>query len=127
MSASREPSARLASLEQILAQSPPVTHGSAATDPGQVHLASIPLERIAALTRELQEHQTLLPDSIDAIAIRLLLNEYKAAVAHLRAVSNGVDARLHTVSEQLQKSRKTVRRDEEMAAKRARTERGLID
>lgn len=120
MSASHKPSTRLTRLDHILSQSPaalPTRGGD--TDPGQVHLASVPLERIRALTLELQERSSAPQDEIDAITMRLLLNDYKAAVAHLRAVTNGVGAQLHTASEQISETRKTVRREEEMAAKRA--------
>ena len=121
MSPLHRPSARLTRLDRILSQSPPapVSHASADTDPAQVHLMGVPLERIQGLTAELQERSTTDADEVDAITLRLLLNDYKAAVAHLRAVANGVDARLHVVGAELHESRKTLRREEEMATKRA--------
>jgi len=98
-----------------------MAHGgaSADTDPGQVHLSSVPLERIRALTLELQDRVATTLDDVDAITMRLLLNDYKTAVAHLRAVGNGVDARLQTAAYEIHDIRKTIRRDEEMAMKRA--------
>jgi hypothetical protein len=121
MSASHQPSARLARLDRILSQSPLATasHATADTDPGQVHLMSVPLERIQALTLELQERSATDIDDVDAITMRLLLNDFKAAVAHLRAVANGADARLHTAGAELHESRKRLRREEEMAMKQA--------
>jgi hypothetical protein len=121
MSALHKPSARLARLDRILSQSPPhvAAHATTETDPGQVHLTSVPLDRIQALTMELQDRSTEDTDEVDAITMRLLLNDYKAAVAHLRAVANGADSRLHAVGAELHESRKTVRREEEMVAKRA--------
>jgi hypothetical protein len=121
MSALHKPSPRLARLDRILSQSPlnVATHATTETDPGQVHLMSVPLERIQALTMELQERSAADADEVDAITMRLLLNDYKAAVAHLRAVANGVDSRLLAVGAALHQSRKTVRREEEMATKRA--------
>ena len=121
MSALPKPSPRLARLDRILSQSPlhVATHAPTDTDPGQVHLTSVPLERIQSLTLELQERSPADADEVDAITMRLLLNDYKTAVAHLRAVANGVDSRLHAVGAELHESRKTVRREEEMATKRA--------
>ena len=121
MSALHKSSPRLARLDRILSQSPlhVATHATADTDPGQVHLTSVPLERIQALTTELQERSTVDADEVDAITMRLLLNDYKAAVAHLRAVANGADSRLLAVAAELHESRKKLRREEEMAAKRA--------
>jgi hypothetical protein len=116
---SPKPSARLMRLDRILSQSPlPIAARTAASDPDQVHLASVPLDRIQALTVELQERSTVDADDIDAITMRLLLNDYKTAVAHLRAVANGVDARLHAGGQEIHEARKLVRREEEMAMKR---------
>ena len=120
MSAVYKPSARLARLDRILSQSPlqVTTHAATDTDPGQVHLMSVPLERIQGLTAELQERSATDADEVDAITMRLLLNDYKTAVAHLRAVANGADSRLHAIGAELHESRKMVRREEELAAKR---------
>jgi len=114
------PSTRLARLDQILTQSPPAPASRTGdVDPGQVHLTSVPLDRIKGLTTELRERADSTPDDIDALTIRLLFNDYKAAVAHLRAVANGVDGRLHAVTGELHHMRKTLRRAEELAAKRS--------
>jgi len=120
MSGTPRPSSRLARLDRILsASAAPVAARTTDTDPDQVHLASVPLERIQALTLELQERSAHVTDEIDAITMRLLLNDFKAAVAHLRAVSNSVDTRLYTAGRDIHESRKVVRREEEMMAKRA--------
>ena len=118
MSGSRT-SARVARLDQLLSQSsPPATRG-ADVDLQQVLLTGVPLERIRAVTVELQERADAPPDDLDALTMRMLLNDYKAAVAHLRAVATVVDARLHALGEELHHTRKVVRREEEMAMKRA--------
>jgi hypothetical protein len=112
--------ARVTRLDRILVQSPP--HAASRTgdvDPGQVHLDSVPLERIRALTLELEERSACAQDDIDLITMRLLLNDYKAAVTHLRAVTNGTDARLHAAAGEVHDIQKTIRREQEMAAKRA--------
>ena len=121
MSASQRPSPRLVRLDQILSQSPAVTPRADA-DPGQVMLASVPLDRIRALTQELRDRPEADADDIDALTLRLLLNDYKAAVANLRAVANAADERLHAASGEINDLRKTVRRDQEMAAKHAARE-----
>jgi hypothetical protein len=111
---------RLTRLDRILSLSqPPVARAAADTDPQQVHLASVPLERIQALTVELQERSAAETDEVDAVTMRLLLNDYKVAVGHLRAVANNVDARLRSAAQEIHDKRKAVRREEEMAMKRA--------
>jgi hypothetical protein len=120
MSVPNKPSTRIARLDQILAQSPPhPASRSADVDPNQVHLSSVPLDRIHALTVELEQRSTVAPDDLDALTMRLLLNDYKAAVAHLRAVANSIDARLYATSNELHDIRKVLRREQEMTAKHA--------
>src|SRR5205085_8691331 len=113
-------SARLTSLDRILSvSSSAIVARGTATDPYQVHLASVPLERIQALTAELRERATVDVDDLDGITMRLLLNDYKLAVAHLRAVTNSANARLHNAGYAIHETRKTVQREQEMIAKRA--------
>jgi hypothetical protein len=116
MSASPKPSSRLTRLYHILSQSPPPALPE--SDPSKVHLTSVPLERIRALTLELQESAAPSPDDIDAITMRVLLNDYRAAVIHLRAVTNGVDSTLHRVWEEIRFFQKKLRHETEKAAKR---------
>ena len=111
---------RVSRLDRILSQAESAPPRTGDSDAGQVHLASIPLERIRGLTIELQERSPAVQDDIDAITMRLLLNDYKTAVAHLRAVTDRVGAQLQDAASQLSLTRKELRREEEMAAKRAR-------
>jgi hypothetical protein len=115
MSASPKPSSRLTRLYHILSQSP--APASPESDPLRVHLTSVPLERIRALTTELQEPGPSTPDDIDAITMRVLLNDYRAAVSHLRAVTNGVDSSLHHAWEEMRYFQKKLRHEAERAAK----------
>jgi hypothetical protein len=119
MTSPHHPSTRLSRLDRILSQAESSPTRAGDSDAGQVHLASIPLERIRGLTIELQERSFAVQDDIDAITMRLLLNDYKTAVAHLRAVTDGVGAQLQESASQLSLTRKELRREEEMAAKRA--------
>jgi len=79
---------RLIEIERILAQT---TYVAAANDgagnPVAVHLADVPAARMSELTRILQQRPPEGNDEIDALAVRLLLNDYVAAVSHLRAVA----------------------------------------
>jgi hypothetical protein len=79
---------RLAHLEQILAETTSGTTSvsSSDTDATDVHLSSVPTERIRRLTRELQRDLPGALDEIDVVILTLLLNEYSSAVGHLRAV-----------------------------------------
>src|SRR4051794_120610 len=112
-------SARAAKLDHLLSQSPPPVLRGGDVDFGQMLLAGVPLERIRALTLELQERAEATPDDLDAITMRLLLNDYKSAVADLRAFTNSVDGRLLAAGEDLHRTRKLVHREEEMIVKRA--------
>jgi hypothetical protein len=79
---------RLTEIERILAQTTNVpTANDAGENPVAVHLADVPAARIRELTRILQWRPTEENDEIDLLAMRLLLNDYTAAIGHLRAVA----------------------------------------
>jgi hypothetical protein len=95
MSTADDSPRRLQRLAQILAESN--TAGSTSvrdTDPADVHLGSVPLERIRRLTAVLTDGAGTDVDDIDALAMRLLLNDYTTAVAHLRAVARLTEQRM---------------------------------
>jgi paraquat-inducible protein B len=95
MSAAPDSSWRLQRLAQILAESKPLPSTSAReTDPADVHLGSVSLERISRLTAELSQKTASDIDDIDRLAMRLLLNDYTAAVAHLRAAMRLAEQRM---------------------------------
>ena len=79
---------RLIEIQRILAQT---TYAAGANEsagnPVAVHLADVPAARIGELTRILQQRPMEANDEIDTLAMRLLLNDYVAAVSHLRAVA----------------------------------------
>ena len=88
MPSSRDTSERLAHLEQILSR----TDGAQTVigdtaNPAEVHLRSIPAERIRLLTSELRGTGSGECEPADALVMKLLLNEYTAALNHLRAVA----------------------------------------
>jgi hypothetical protein len=120
MNASQKPSTRLTRLDEILAQSPPhQPNRTGDLDPEQARLASVPLDRIGALSAELKQRSDTPQDDIDALTMRLLLNDYRTAVAHLRAVANSTEARLRTSGDAINRMTKELRREQEMAEKRA--------
>lgn len=58
---------------------------TSASDPADVHLRNVATERLIKLTTELRD-ETGTPE-VDALTARVLLNEYRAAVMHLRIVA----------------------------------------
>ncbi len=88
MSTSSHPHERLKEIERIFAQTTYVVGSDdGAADPVAVHLSDVPAMRIRELTGMLQHQPLEGNDDIDALAMRLLLNDYIAALAHLRAVA----------------------------------------
>jgi len=121
LSAPHDASKRLQRLAEILARWTTVSGAKreASGDSVQFHLTSVPLERIRELTLELQPRTDIDIDEVDAVTMRVLLNDYAAAVTHLRAVASAADERLATASAGIGESREFLRRQQELAVKRA--------
>jgi hypothetical protein len=116
-------------LEQILAESNATLTATrdGTADPADVHLASVPLERIRRTTSELQLGSGIDIDDVDAVTMRLLLNDYTTAVAHLRAVARLTEQHITAATAPIQETRLLVQRQqklEEDAAKRRMLEGG---
>jgi hypothetical protein len=105
-----QPTARLQQLEQILAHGESAVSSSKEADAAAVHLDSVPLDRIRHLTDELVGDLREEPDTIDAVAMRLLLNEYVAAVGHLRAVTRTAAARVDGAAAPMKAARRILHR-----------------
>ena len=90
VASSPDTSERLARLDQILSQIPSGSQAVSAdsANAAEVHLSSVPTERIRLLTAELQGTSSPELDESDAVVMKLLLNEYSTAVGHLRAVAS---------------------------------------
>jgi hypothetical protein len=119
VSASDTAARRLLDLERILAQSrtqPAATVQDA--DPVKLHLADVPIERIRRFTAELQSADAE-RDEVAAITMRLLLNDYAAAVSHLRAVARISVARIDSAVDPIRDCQKFLRREDKLAMKRA--------
>jgi hypothetical protein len=103
---------RLLRLEEILAHSKfsgVAVDGT--TDRVKWHLDSVPLERIRQLTAELDARNGSVSDEIDAVAMRVLLNDYITAVQHLRSVARAAEAQLEAASAPLTDVRRFVWRE----------------
>jgi hypothetical protein len=74
-------------------------------------MRSVPLDRIAHLTIELQQRGTAAVDAVDALAMRLLLNDYTVATTHLRAVTRIAGQRMASASSHLKDVRALVERE----------------
>jgi hypothetical protein len=102
---------RIARLERIVASAPPVVDPLTGTTPEAVtrHLAGIPLDRIRQLSEELEgpDHG----DEIDALTIRLLLNDYIGAVARLRGVVRAAADRIDAAGSLVSEARGSVWRE----------------
>jgi hypothetical protein len=116
MSAAPDGSWRLQRLAQILADSKALASTSARdTDPADVHIGSVALERIKRLTSQLTLQAPTDIDDIDRLAMRLLLNDYIAAVAHLRATMRLTEQRMSDATLPIQEARLQVRQRDKRA------------
>jgi len=88
-------------------------------DPVGVHLAEVPEARIRVLTRMLQQRPTDGNDDIDVLAMRLLLNDYVAAVAHLRAVARVAASLVDGVTAPVRQGHRLLRLDDKRRKKQA--------
>jgi hypothetical protein len=106
------PSQRLRRLEQILAESRPPVLGVPGNDWDAAvrQLEAAPFDRIQRITAELlQSHGP--NDEVDAVAIRLLLNDYAAAVCQLRTFIRLTVERVDAAADPVGEARGAVRRE----------------
>jgi hypothetical protein len=82
------------------------TTGDGKSDPAATHLASVPVDRIRRMTTELQESGG---DPIDPTTTGLL-NDYSAAVSHLRALATLVEQRLAAAAGPIQRASHLIQR-----------------
>jgi hypothetical protein len=108
-------SQRLADLERILAQPVALTPaGDDKADPAQLHLSSVPAERIRRLTAQLASLAPDARDDVALVAMRMLLNDYAAAVAHLRAALQVVAPRIESAAVPIHEGLDMVRRERKL-------------
>ena len=100
---------RLLKLGQVIAGSrtgPPASSGD--VDVADVMLASVTTDRIRGTTAELERGSNI--DATTAVAMRLLLSDYSAAVASLRTVTRATEHRLDGVDESIRNGLRLVER-----------------
>lgn len=78
-------SRRLAQLVRILDETSP--RGETSMDDPADHLRQLRLQRIQRLTAQLGEHAGHDADDVDAVAMRLVLDDYSHVLAHVRTVA----------------------------------------
>ena len=83
----------------------------------QLCLRSVPFDRITQLTVLLADEPSRGIDDVDTLAAHLLLNDYRSAVANLRAATQVVAARLTTTSASLKLARGFAKRQAKLADK----------
>ena len=112
MPSSRETTVRLTHIEEILAQTAPSpTAAAVTTDAATVHLNSVPIDRLRRLTAELGDTPPAEgPDVVDAVVMRLLLDEFATAVTHLRAVARAAASRVDAAAPPLRDARRALHR-----------------
>src|SRR5262245_42416584 len=118
MSAREDAARRLLDLERILSQSKTQATSAGDADPVTLHLADVPTERIRRFTAELQNAGQG-DDEVAAVTMRLLLNDYASAVAHLRAVARLAVTRIDTATAPIRECQKFLRREDKLDLKRA--------
>jgi hypothetical protein len=107
-------SERLRRLEQILSASSAAPVSAVdERDAATGHMESLPLERIRQLSA-LVDQQRAEADEVDAVVMRLLLNDYTAAVGHLRAVTRDAGSRLEAAAGPVADLRRFLWRDEKL-------------
>jgi hypothetical protein len=112
LSPPRETSARLLELEQILAHSRNALATDRDADSVALHLADVPSERMRRFTSLLRTGASGDNDAIDAVTMRLLLNDYTAAVGHLRAIARVAAAGIDAAAIPVRESQRFIRLEE---------------
>jgi hypothetical protein len=109
---------RLLRLERILTESGRTEHSS---DPRERRVAT---ERIRQLTSELRRDVVGDNDEVDAVMVRLLLNDYVATVARLRGVARDAENRILVASRQLKEARLRFEQGRKLRLKRDKGREG---
>ena len=128
LDSSRLASDRIRELERILSQ----VNGVGVTterraDPVALHLADVPTERIGRYTQALRhDGDEVENDAVDVLTMRLLLNDYRVAVGHLRAVAEIAASLVDKAAPAVRDTERFFKR-EQLRAKKARARRTSSD
>ncbi len=125
MSIARDPSSRLIELERILAESRiAVPSGDHEAGSVAAHLAAVPVERLRKMTSSLRAGLNDGLDDVDALTMRLLLNDYALGVAHLRAIAKTAAARMDEAADLIREGQRFVHREQKLDARRSAARAG---
>jgi hypothetical protein len=127
LSAADDLAERLLELDRILSRERAASF-SGEGDPVSLHLSAVPAERIRELTSLLGRTAGSENDELDAVTMRLLLNDYTSAVGHLRAVARSAATRIDDAAMPVREAqlfmKRDVRREERLELKRERQSQG---
>ena len=116
-----DPSVRLRQIEEILAQVRPASHvDGRETNLAALNLSRVPVERIRQMTGVLEQRLNHEIDAVDAVALRMLVNDFAAAVAQLRAVTRLTGEQLTEIAGVVQEAQRLVPHPSEEPARPAR-------
>lgn len=113
MSAADDPLERLLRLSQILSEQS-IDGRTAQIEPP--HAREARTQRIRRLTVELQ-HDGIDSDEVDAVTMRLLLNDYAATLPAFREITRQAEAHLTTASGPIKEVRREIHRQEKLKLK----------
>lgn len=115
-----DPSVRLRQLEEILAQARPASHvDGQETNLVALNLSRVPMERIRQMTGLLEQRLNDEIDAVDAVALRVLVNDFTAAVGQLRAVTRLTGEQLAGIAGAIKEAQRLVQRTSEGPARPA--------
>jgi hypothetical protein len=114
VTAAREPFERLIRLGQILSRETFNGRGSADADP--LRPPEFQTERIRLLTRELRDGTN--NDEVDAVAMRVLLNDYAATLAAFREMTRQATSYMSAASGPVKEARRYLKRQDKQKRKR---------
>jgi hypothetical protein len=114
VSAAREPFERLIRLGQILSRESVNGRGSADAHP--LRPPEFQIERIRLLTGEL--HLGSDSDEVDAVTMRVLLNDYAATLTAFREMARQAASHLTAASDPIKEARRYLKRQDKQKRKR---------
>lgn len=110
---------RLRTLERILTSPTTGDSRDRHADPTALHVRAVPSERIRRVTAALQLAPTGPLDDVDRVSMRVLLNDYTAAVAHLRAAAQAAANIVDTTAQIVGRAERVLEKEARRRAKLA--------
>lgn len=116
MSLADDSAQRLARLSVILDDGSRRRH-TTWSNPVDEHLASLRLDRVQQLAREVESRSGRETDELDRVAMRLLLDEFASALFHMRAVAREAAKNMERGPAALKDVRRYVEKEREIEIK----------